>query len=233
MPEIVTIEWDGGRATGRFVAAGGSSGVLLAHGAGLGQDHEWMTYVRDGLAGAGLPVLTFNYPYMEAGRKAPNRLPALLACHRAAAAALAARVDRVVLAGKSMGGRIGSHLAAEDGGFAGVAFYGYPLVAMGKTEPRDTSHLHEVGAPMLFVQGTRDRMAPLELIRPLVGSLSAATLHVIAEGDHSFRVPKRTGRVVWDVLDEVARVTGEWIESLVHPATQAGMGDDGDSPVGA
>lgn len=214
MPEAVTIEWDDGRVTGRFVAAEGSNGVLLAHGAGLGQDHEWMVYVRDGLAGAGIPVLTFNYPYMEAGRRAPNRLPALVECHRAAAAALASQVDRVVLAGKSMGGRVGSHLAALDGGFAGVVCFGYPLVAVGKNEPRDTSHLHEVGAPLLFVQGTRDRMAPLDLVRSLVGSLPAATLHVIEGGDHSFRVPKRTGRDIGEVLDEVVAVTAEWVGAL-------------------
>ncbi len=212
MPEAVGITWDGGEVTGRWVGAPGRTGLLLAHGAGLGQDHEWMTYVRDGLAERGVPVLTFNYPYMEAGRKAPNRLPVLMDCHRAAVAELASRVERVVLAGKSMGGRVGSHLAAEDGGFAGVVFYGYPLVAMGKTEPRDTSHLHEVGAPMLFVQGTRDRMGPLDLVRPLVDSLSDASLQVVEEGDHSFRVPKRTGRTVEEVLDEVVQVTLEWVE---------------------
>jgi predicted alpha/beta-hydrolase family hydrolase len=211
MTETIDITWEDGSVTGRWAEAAGATGVLLAHGAGLGQDHEWMTYVRDGLAGRGISVLTFNYPYMEAGRKAPNRLPALLYCHRAAAAALASRVERVVLAGKSMGGRVGSHLAAEDGGFAGVVCYGYPLVAMGKTEPRDTSHLHEIAAPMLFVQGTRDRMAPLDLIRPLVDSLPAASLHVVEEGDHSFRVPKRTGRDIWEVLDEVVAVTVEWV----------------------
>ena len=214
MPETVQITWDDGEVTGRWVEAPGATGVLLAHGAGLGQDHEWMTYVRDGLAGGGVPVLTFDYPYMEAGRKAPNRLPALLTCHRAAAAELASRVDRVVLAGKSMGGRVGSHLAAEDGGFAGVVFFGYPLVAMGKAEPRDTSHLDEVGAPMLFVQGTRDRMGPLDLIRPLVDSLAGTSVHVVEDGDHSFRVPKRTGRTIEEVLDEVVAATVEWVQGL-------------------
>ena len=93
-------------------------------------------------------------------------------------------------------------------------FYGYPLVAMGKTEPRDTSHLDGLEAPMLFVQGTRDRMAPLDLVRPLVDSLPGAELHVVEDGDHSFRVPKRTGREMPEVLDEVVRVTLEWIGKL-------------------
>ncbi len=77
MPETVQITWDDGEVTGRWVEAPGATGVLLAHGAGLGQDHEWMTYVRDGLAGGGVPVLTFDYPYMSEGRRRPDRLPAL------------------------------------------------------------------------------------------------------------------------------------------------------------
>ena len=107
-----------------------------------------------------------------------------------------------MLAGKSMGGRMGSHVAADGEAVAGLVFYGYPLVGVGKTEPRDVSHLADVGAPMLFVQGTRDRMAPLDLIKPVVESLDAS-IHVVEDGDHSFRVLKRTGRDVWEVLDEV------------------------------
>lgn len=211
MPEPVAIEWEGGVVSGRFAPASGGTGVLLAHGAGLGQDHEWMTFMRDGLVAAGHPVLTFNYPYMEAGRKAPNPARILLECHRAALAALRAKVERVVLAGKSMGGRMGSHVAAGGEEVAGLVFYGYPLVGIGKTEPRDVSHLEEVGAPMLFVQGTRDRLAPLELIQPVVDSLDDAIIHIVTDGDHSFRVLKRTGREPQEVLDEVVAVTAGWI----------------------
>ena len=214
MPEAVTIEWAEGEVTGRFLPAAGDTGVLLAHGAGLGQDHEWMTFVRDGLAAAGRPVLTFNYPYMEAGRKAPNPARILLDCHRAALNVLRARVSGVVLAGKSMGGRMGSHLAAGGEEVAGLVFYGYPLVGIGKTEPRDVTHLTEVAAPILFVQGTRDRLAPLDLITPVVESLDQATMHVVTDGDHSFRVLKRTGRDPWEVLDEIVAVTAEWVSGL-------------------
>lgn len=219
--EPVTIEWEGGKVSGRFVGAASPVGVLLAHGAGLGQDHEWMVYVRDGLAGAGFPVLTFNYPYMEAGRKAPDRPEKLLACHQAAAQALNGRVERVVLAGKSMGGRMGSHVLAQnlaqsladeaDEDVAGLVFYGYPLVGIGQKEPRDVSHLADLGVPMLFVQGTRDRMAPLDILAPVVASLPDATLYKVEDGDHSFRVPKRSGRDVWEVLDGVVAATVEWI----------------------
>jgi predicted alpha/beta-hydrolase family hydrolase len=213
MPKQIAIAWEGGEVSGRYSAAGGSTGVLLAHGAGLGQDHEWMVFMRDGLAAAGIPVMTFDYPYMEEGRKAPNPARMLLACHRAALAELRHRVDRVVLAGKSMGGRMGSHVAADGEAVAGLVFYGYPLVGVGKTEPRDVSHLADVGAPMLFVQGTRDRMAPLDLIKPVAEAFDAS-IHVVEDGDHSLRVLKRTGRDIWDVLDEVVGVTAEWIGKL-------------------
>ena len=214
MAKTLKIDWGDGVVTGRLVDAGGSIGVLLAHGAGIGQDSPWMIQVRDGLAGAGFPVLTFNYPYMEAGKKAPNRPPVLLAAHAAAAAALKERVGRMVLAGKSMGGRLGSHLAAGGEDVAGVVFYGYPLVGVGKQEPRDTSHLHDVGAPMLFVQGTRDRLAPLELITAVAESLPKTSLHVVEDGDHSYKVPKRAGRDPIEVLDEVVAVTAVWLEAL-------------------
>lgn len=214
MSEPVVITWEDGEVSGRFVDGSSTTGVLLAHGAGLGQDHEWMVSVRDGLAGEGFSVLTFNYPYMETGRKAPNPSRILLACHRAALRHLQERVERVVLAGKSMGGRIGSHLAAEGDAVAGLVFYGYPLVGIGKTEPRDVGHLAAIDAPMLFVQGTRDRLAPLELLRPVVAALPTAAIHVIEDGDHSFRVLKRTGRAASEVLDEVVAVSAGWISRL-------------------
>ncbi len=214
MVETVPITWDDATTSGRFIDGPGATGVLLAHGAGVGQDHEWMVTVRDGLAAAGIPVMTFNYPYMEAGRKAPNAAPILLACHRAALDVFLQRVDQVVLAGKSMGGRMGSHLVAEGDRAAGLVFFGYPLVGVGKTEPRDVSHLRAIAAPMLFVQGTRDRLAPLDLITPVVDSLPTATMHIVEDGDHSFRVLKRTGRDQGDVLDEIISVTGDWVSNL-------------------
>lgn len=205
---------DGATVRGRYAAAPGRTGVLLAHGAGVGQDSDWIIGVRDGLAAAGIPVLTFDYPYMDAGKRAPNRSPVLIATHRAALKKLRARVDRVVIAGKSMGGRIGSHLVAEGEDVHGLVFYGYPLVAVGKTEPRDTSHLSKVEAPMLFIQGTRDRLAPVDLIGTVVSGLPEATLHVVEDGDHSFRVPKRAGRDQASVMAEVVEVSAGWIHAL-------------------
>lgn len=188
----------------------GSIGVLLAHGAGAGQRHPFMAGLRDRLGAAGLGTLTFDYPYVEAGRRAPDRMPRLLECHRAALGRLADRFDRVVVAGKSMGGRVGGHLAAGEGDVHRVVFIGYPLVPAGRTEPRDTAHLDEIAAPMLFVQGERDRLAPLDAISALAGRLSAR-LEVVPEADHGFRVPKRTGLDEAAVLDRIAGWTVDFV----------------------
>ncbi len=171
-----------------------------------------MVTLRTALAAAGLGVMTFNYAYTEEGRKAPDRMPKLLEVHHAAADRAATYFDRVYVAGKSMGGRVGSHLVGDDGWLAaGLVFYGYPLVALGKTEPRDTSHLERIRVPQLFFAGTRDRLSPPELVESLVKRLPQATVEVIPDGDHSFQVPKRTGRTHDEVIADLATATASWI----------------------
>ena len=223
MARTLRIEWSAGRkVTAKLVmpAAARSVGVLLAPGAGAGQGHEFMVHLRDGLAAAGFPAMTFDYPYVAAGRRSPDRPPVLLACQRAAAGRLTEYVPSVVLAGKSMGGRMASHLAAgtDPAGMpvdrfpaAGLVYYGYPLVPMGKREPRDASHLAAIGAPQLFFAGTRDRLSPPDLIKPLAEDLPDATVIEIPDGDHSFKVPKRTGRIWQEVLDDLVATTVEWL----------------------
>ena len=188
--------------------------VLLAPGAGAGQDHQFLAGTRDRLAAAGHLVLTFDYPYREAGRRAPDRPDVLMACHRAALERLRRYEARVVLAGKSMGGRVGGHLAASGEAPDGLVFLGYPLVAPGSGSIRPIEHLGAAGAPMLFLSGSRDRLAPLDLLRAAVQSLPSATLAVMEDGDHSFEVPRRTGLSQGDVLDRLAAITTEWIDSL-------------------
>jgi uncharacterized protein len=210
MARDISILWSGGELLATVDGPSGASiGVLLAHGAGAGRGHSFMVGLRTQLAAVGFLVVAFDYPYMAAGRKAPDRLPKLVEAHEAAAAYLGGVVPRGVIAGKSMGGRVGSH--AEGFDHWPRVFYGYPLVALGKSESRDTTHLDRLEGGMLFVQGERDRMAPLDLLRPVVERLGA-TLHVVPDADHSFRVPKRTGRTEADVLDELVRVTRDWIE---------------------
>ncbi|MCJ7725985.1 MAG: alpha/beta fold hydrolase, partial [Acidimicrobiia bacterium] len=191
----------------------GGPAVLLAHGAGAGQGHPFMAGLRERLAAAGHPTLTFDYPYMEAGRRAPDRMPTLLACHRAALARLRSYGWPVVLAGRSMGGRMASHLAAEESGVTALVVFGYPLVSPSTGEMRPTDHLSRTGMPMLFLSGSRDRLGPLDALRPLVAGLPDASLEVIEEGDHSFKVPMRTGLSPEDVLDRLAALTVEWLRT--------------------
>ena len=208
------VEWRPGCKVTALVRAPrepGGTGVLLAHGAGAGPQHPFMAGMRNRLAALGMPTMTFDYPYLEAGRRAPDRPEILLACHRAALRRFRSSVDRVVLAGKSMGGRMASHLAADGERCDGLVYYGYPLVPIGKSAARSTDHLHDIDAPMLFVSGARDRMAPLGLLEPIVDAVRRAELAVVADGDHSFRVPKRTGMSEADVLDHLAELTAGWV----------------------
>lgn len=203
---------DGGRLPARLVAGSGEVGIALAHGAGAGQDHPWMVTMRDGLAAAGLTVLTFDYPYMAAGRKAPDRADRLLDAHAAAVTRLRDECDDIVLAGKSMGARMGSHLAGDRGEpVAGLVHYGYPLVAIGRTEARDIDHLARIAAPQLFFVGTRDRLCPVNLIRSVVDDLAGAELIVIDHADHSFSIPKQSGTTTAEVLAGLATVTAAWL----------------------
>ncbi|MGI9584164.1 MAG: alpha/beta hydrolase family protein, partial [Acidimicrobiia bacterium] len=185
---------------------------LLAHGAGAGQDHPWMRAMRHDFAEVGFAVMTFNYAYTEAGRKAPDRLPKLIDVHVSAADHLAGEFPDVVVAGKSMGGRVGGHVVAEQGFAAkGVVYLGYPLVALGKSEPRDVTHLSTIAVPQLFVSGTRDRMGPKELICEVSAAVPDGECFLIEDGDHSLVPLKRTGRTVDDSLNTVAGAVRERI----------------------
>jgi hypothetical protein len=200
---------DGGTTT--VDIAGSGPGVLLAHGAGAGHEHPFMVGVRRRLVAAGFCVATFDYPYREEGRRAPDRFERLLACHQAVFDHVCAAADAApFLVGKSMGGRIGSHLRVTAPGWV---FLGYPLVAAGKTVPRDVSHLAVIG-PLLFIQGSRDSLAPLPLITGVVAALAEADLEVIPDADHGFRVPKRTGIDAEVVMDRIADRMADWMRRV-------------------
>lgn len=194
-------------------------GMLLAHGAGAGQSHPWMVGLAQRLAGSGVLVMTFDYAYMEAGRKAPDRLPNLLDVHESAFAVVETMADTIVIGGKSMGGRVGGHLVADDRARpAGIVYYGYPLVAIGKTEPRSTNHLEGVTIPQLFVSGTRDRLGPVDLIGDVATRVPSGTLAVMDSGDHSFVPLKATGLSIDDALDAAVSATNDWLASEVAGA---------------
>ncbi|MDJ0923051.1 MAG: dienelactone hydrolase family protein [Acidimicrobiia bacterium] len=215
MTRRLRLAWGAGeKVTARLAVPRSESaaGIVLAHGAGAGQDHDFMVTLRSALVGEGLTVLTFNYAYTEAERKAPDRLPKLLEVHRAAADRLATYCDRVVLAGKSMGGRVASHLAGDEGWpAAAMVYYGYPLVPLGRGEPRETTHLSRIGVPQLFFSGSRDRLGPPELITDLANRLPSAEVEVIQGGDHSFKVPKAAGLTHAEVIGRMAATTARWM----------------------
>jgi predicted alpha/beta-hydrolase family hydrolase len=175
--------------------AGASAPTLvLAHGAGAGSAHPWIQGWAKALAARGLRVLTFDFPYIRAGRKLPDRAPVLEGEYRAVVAKARAKFPgaRLFLGGKSMGGRIASHLAAAGEVCDGLVFFGYPLHPPAKPEKRRDEHLGKITVPMLFVQGERDPFGGKDEIAPLAKKLGARAVFV-PEGDHSLEAPKRSG----------------------------------------
>ena len=216
MARNVVVRWEGGKVSGRWKRPVRPCGpaVLLAHGAGTDQDHASIVRLRDGLAGRGHPVLTFNYPYTEAGRARPDRPEVLLACHRAAAGWLRSRFPSIVLAGRSMGGRMASYLAAQGESCVGLVLYAYPLHPAGRPEKLRKDHLVDIDVPMLFISGDRDTLALPDLFGRWIGSLQNATTVIIPDADHSFRVPKRTGLSTEELVEMMVERTSEWSRTL-------------------
>jgi predicted alpha/beta-hydrolase family hydrolase len=192
--------------------------LLLAHGAGAPQTHPWMVGVSRALSARGMDVVTFNFLYAEQKRRAPDKNDVLEATWRAAIGAVRARGDgahgRLLIGGKSMGGRIATQIAASaDVDVMGLVLFGYPLHPPGKPEQLRAAHLPRVRVPMLFVQGSRDVFGTPAELGPIVEKLAGGTrLFVIEGGDHSLSVPKRSGEtfetVVARVVDEVVRFAG-------------------------
>jgi uncharacterized protein len=194
---------------------------VLAHGAGAGMDHPSMEAVAAELADRSIATLRFQFPYMERGSRRPDP-PAL--CHatvRAAVAEAARLAPKLALiaGGRSFGGRMTSQAQAIEPlpVVKGLAFLGFPLHPAGKASVERAEHLREVKIPMLFLQGTRDELAKLELLRPLIDQLGArATLKLLKDADHSFHVPARSGRKDVEVRAEMLDALAAWIEQSVH-----------------
>ncbi len=195
--------------------------LVLAHGAGAGMRHTFMTGVAQSLARHGIASFRYQFPYMEQGKRAPNPQSILVETVRSAiGAAREYSGDLPLIAGgKSLGGRMTSTAASEEAlpGIRGIVFFGFPLHAPGKPSNERGEHLFKVGLPLLFLQGTRDKLADLTLLRPLCDRLRAkgqAELHVIDGADHSFHVPKKSGRTDEDILEELGKVVADWASNL-------------------
>jgi len=226
----VAAEPGGGLSARRFRAAGSRLATLvLAHGAGAGQASHFMVELATGLASRGLDVVTFDFPYMRAGRRVPDRNSVLEACWRAMVGAVAEETpqsaSRLFIGGKSMGGRIASQVAAGPESLpapiAGLVFLGYPLHPPGKPAERRDTHLPRIDRPMLFVQGERDRFGAAAELGALVARLKAADLHVVEGGNHSLEPAKRGGTPRDEVFSEVQDRIAEWIAARcpVPPTT--------------
>jgi predicted alpha/beta-hydrolase family hydrolase len=188
---------------------------VLAHGAGAGMSHSFMEKLAGELAGVGVATLRYQFPYMEERRRVPDAPGVLMATVVAAvrAAAEAAPGLPLIAGGKSMGGRMTSQAAAQHplDGVRGLVFFGFPLHPPGRPGTKRAEHLAKVTIPMLFLQGTRDALADLTLLRPVCAKLgSLATLHVIETADHSFHVLKSSGRTDEQVLRELAETAASW-----------------------
>jgi uncharacterized protein len=193
--------------------------LVLAHGAGAGMTHPFMESLATDLASVRIATLRFQFPYMEQRRKVPDRPPVLTATIVAAVqtAAKAASDLPLFAGGKSLGGRMTSLAASQQklGDVRGLIFFGFPLHPPNQQGTKRAEHLREVKQPMLFLQGTRDALADLKLLRPICASLGArATLHIIETADHSFHVLKSSGRTDADALQELARTTSAWTQKL-------------------
>jgi predicted alpha/beta-hydrolase family hydrolase len=214
-PLVTEYEYQG--PTERAIQA-----VLLAHGAGADMNARPLVAVAEALAKAGVGSLRFNYPYKTAGRRAPDRQEKLIAATDEAIDKLEQRSglprERLVIGGRSMGGRMCTHLAALPDAydmFGGLLLLGYPLKPAGKPGPIRDEHFSQIEIPVLFVSGTRDALAPkAELTKSARRLRGPVTFHWLATVDHGVRPLKSSGRTVEEVLAEVAETSVTWVKGL-------------------
>jgi hypothetical protein len=218
----VDLEIEGGPTSGIVYLSDDRAGTLLvlAHGAGAGQQHPFMVQIARGFAARGVNVVTFDFPYMHQKRRVPDKAPILESCFRAVIQTVREWNPeisrRLFIGGKSMGGRIATHLAAEGlDGLTGTLALGYPLHPPGKPDQLRSKHLPAISTPVLIVQGERDAFGTPDELRPVLETMKAPVrLHVVSGGDHSLVV---RGRSRDDVLADVLDVAAGWtVTPRVH-----------------
>ena len=234
-PDRITVTTLTGAEVGALLLrpADPSALLVLGHGAGAGMEHPFMEGVATRLADRGVATLRYQFPYMHAGKKSPDRAPVLVSAVRGAVRRARELAEGLPLfaGGKSLGGRMTSLGAAEAGwrgepggahdlaeaerAVHGIVFFGFPLHAAGAPSAERAAHLERVKMPLLFLQGTRDSLATLELLRPVLTALGPqATLHVVDGADHGFHV-RGAGKSDPEVLDELADETVAWMKRVM------------------
>jgi hypothetical protein len=193
--------------------------LALAHGAGAGMTHPFLEKLARELAAVGVATLRYQFPYIEERRRVPDS-PAVATATVAGAVRAAGKVAAglpILAGGKSFGGRMSSQAAAAGllEGVRGLVFFGFPLHPPNKPGTRRAEHLAKLAMPMLFLQGTRDTLADLKLLRPICAELGErGTLHVIETADHSFHILKSAGKSDTEILRELAETTASWAEKF-------------------
>jgi predicted alpha/beta-hydrolase family hydrolase len=191
----------------------GDVAIILAHGAGQGIDSPFMKFFHEALPKRGLLSVQFNFEYMQQGRKIPDPQPKMQALYRQVVGEVAEehRPKKIVIGGKSMGGRVASYIAGDTDSVSGLVFLGYPLHAPGKQDKLRDEHLYEIGLPMLFLSGTKDTLAERPLLEKVVQRIGKrATLVWTDRGDHSLKVGKSGTATLEAAADEVKK----WVEHI-------------------
>jgi len=222
-PQRLRVPIDDTRSVSALLLAPADAvaGYVFAHGAGAGMDHAFMAAFANGLAKRGVATLRYQFPYMEQGSKRPDAPKVAHAAVRAAVGEAARRLPDLpwFAGGKSFGGRMTSqaHAAQPLPGVRGLVFVGFPLHPAGKPSDERARHLLEVAGPMLFLQGTRDELAALDLLQPVVQQLGGrATLMLFDDADHSFHVRASSGRTDGETLAAVVGGAAAWLRAQVE-----------------
>ncbi len=226
-PDAFTVALESGASVTamHYGAAAPVSGgaFIVAHGAGAGQHHPFMTAFAHAVAASGFDTVTFDFPYTEQRRKLPDRAPALEACYAAVIRdtrrRLASAERWLFIGGKSMGGRMATQLAASNPALpvAGLVLLGYPLHPPGNPAKRRDAHLPAVKRPMLVIQGSRDTFGTPEELHPVFDPLTpAATIHVIDGGDHSFKVARAGAEGQAAIDNEIRRTVVDWMTAIMR-----------------
>jgi uncharacterized protein len=215
---MTAIDTPAGRVSALADGPPDAPGLILGHGAGAGIRSDFMEFVASELAARAVRVTRFNFAYVEARKKTPDRQPVLEATYGAVVEHVRReeRPQRLFLGGKSLGGRIASHVVAGGLTADGLVFLGYPLQPPGRPDRLRSAHLNQISVPMLFVEGTRDPFCPLESLEKVRADFTAPVeIAVIDNGDHSLRVRKSSGRSTEEAWGEAVEQVANWIKRHV------------------